>query len=134
MIKIDLSLFGGRGGDSTSARWMDGFFKSASNGAKDSDVSVRESIDAAKAIYKALVKEKISSSFMDKLYKPKERLIEEWVKRSSVAKYDSENLKLVIEKGKMAQARREFENFIKNKFWDKYLKGRPAPRRGVHSK
>lgn len=125
---MSLSLFGGRGGDSVSARWMGGFFKAASKGAGEGGGDVK----AAGRIYRALVREKDRPDVTSAPKDAELALLREWTKRSKAAKFNEDKFRLEVNAGKYAEARREFENFVKNKFWDEYLKGRGKPRRGVH--
>lgn len=136
MMRLDLTLFGGRGGNATSARWMDGFFKAAKKAAEGNDA---EAVKAANRIYKALVREKDKTDVTSDPKKYEFELLKEWVntksaKETGVIKFNFESGRLEIKQGKYAQARRDFENFIKNKFWKYYQKGKPKANRTPHVK
>jgi hypothetical protein len=133
MIRMDLGLFGGRGGDATSARWMDGFFKYAKRGAHGED-DVLDELDAARMIYRRMMKAKnegkvTPSGGFDPYIEG--RVLEGWTKSSGIADFDSDSGDLNIDSGKLAQARREFERYLKQRYKSYYNHGRPAPKRGV---
>ncbi len=140
-MKLDLQLFGGHGGSSIP---MDAFFKQAARGAKKAE---RDAADEDKGKHAdATFELKAAKSVMGMLNRAKdERRMEEknngfyddwesnvlngWADKSSVAKYDSEEYRLTIEKGKMAQARREFEKYVRKTYQRYYRKGRPPKKK-----
>lgn len=136
-MRLDLTLFGGRGGDATSARWMDGFFKAAVNGTKSSAREAgsgskeertanddRDEIKAAKKIYNAMKRSKNGGSVWSGAIGAENRVLEAFAKMSKAVKYDSGEGRLTVKAGMLTQARRDFEIFIKNKFWQYYDKGK----------
>lgn len=125
MIKLNLQMFGGRGGTASSARWMNGFFKSVKRSV-DSDSKDAYDLDASKMIYNKLTK----ATNEDKVnprdgYDPiiEGRVLKEWARNSKTVKYNEDESKIKIEPGKLGEARREFERFTKNKFRKYYRRG-----------
>ena len=130
MIRMDLQRFGGRGGDSTSAAWMGSFFKAANKGAANQDD--KDEIKAARKIYNAMKKEKRDGVAWAGAIDAENRVLNGF--RSSAAKYDRETGDLTVERGKLTQARRDFETYIKNKYWQHYEKGRTRAKYGSYLK
>lgn len=130
MIRMDLQRFGGRGGDSTSAAWMGNFFKAAGKGAGSSDD--KDEIRAARQIYNALKKEKKDGRAWYGATGAENRVLDGF--RSSAAKYDKGSGDLTVTPGKLTQARRDFETYIKNKYWQYYEKGRTRAKYGSYLK
>jgi hypothetical protein len=125
MIEMDLTLFGGRGGTAESASYVKGFLKSAMKNADDDDV--KADIDAAQFILSRLTKAKSEDKVspregFDILHESD--LLNEWTRESSVAKYDGDSGKLTIEPGKLTEARREYERFVKDRFRQYYRRTR----------
>ena len=131
-MRMDLTLFGGRGGTAESASFADSFLKSAKKNTDDEDVQA--DIDAARYILRRLAKAKSENKIT-----PKEGfdtiheggLLEEWARSSSVATYeeydDGYKGRVTVDPGKLPQARREFERFVKDRFREYY---RRRPRTG----
>ena len=128
-MKMDLTLFGGRGGTAESASFADKFLKSAKKNTDDEDVLA--DIDAARYILKRLTNAKSGDKVtpregFDTLHEGD--LLEEWAKNSSVATYeeydDGFKGRVTVEPGKLTQARREFERYVKNRFREYYKRTR----------
>ena len=114
---------GGRGGNATSANWMQGFFRNARRNAPPGDE--KGNVEAAREVYQRLTKAK-SEDKVD----PRngwdlghEYILKEWTKDSDVALYSEKSNRLTISPGKMSTARREFERYAKKKFKQYYKRG-----------
>ncbi len=117
---------GGRGGTEASANWVQGFLKNA--GRNVDDDKEYADIQAAKNIHKRLTKAKDESKVeprggWDQFIE--NRVLTDWSKDSDVVLYNEKTNKLTISPGKLTEARREFEKYVKNKYRKYYKRASP---------
>jgi len=150
MIRMDLQRFGGRGGDSTSAAWMDGFFKGVKAGIegemKEKDQKktdrlnkAKDELDGIRRIYKALKKQNKNGVVISGALDNERDMAVAWIgtftkDTFSSAKYNHDTGRLTIPPDKMTQARRSFEKFAKEKLMEYYKKGRTRSKYGSYLK
>jgi len=128
---------GGRGGTAESAAWVQGFLKSAGRNADDEDY---EDIRAARDIHKRLTRAKDESKVAprggwDQFIEG--RVLKAWTampkkedigkkdvwQGSNAALYNEKTYTLTISPGKLGEARREFEQFVRFKYRKYYKRG-----------
>ena len=137
MIKLDLQTFGGRGGTSTSRGSINRFFEIAKRGAVNQGESDNRrhnlsgiwDIDAAQHIYSHIMDAKTEADVRPRGYyhtNDEMRILKEWTNTSKVAHFTNENDsdRFTVDRGKLPQARREYEQYVKRKFREYYKTGK----------